>query len=79
MTECDEVAASLMPRYTDWLNIRKRSNNVTSLRQFVDERMPDESHTVRDNVVYSIMSFVGIVGVVQKPNSPGDSPLAGSW
>jgi hypothetical protein len=54
MTECDEVAATMYPNYCLWLFYFGDGNSMDAARKYVNEKMPDESVTIVDNVAQSL-------------------------
>jgi hypothetical protein len=63
MSECDEVADTLLPSVPDGASIGE-------VRYIVAKAIPGESVTITDNVTYSIMRGLRARAIRQKQESP---------
>lgn len=54
MTECDEVAETMVPGFLEGLRATDASPSMDAAREYVRKQMPDEGMTLRDNVAYSL-------------------------
>lgn len=58
MTEADEVAAVMLGSYKDWLKIIGLNNRRQLAREFVRERMREETETIIDNVAEALYNAI---------------------
>lgn len=52
-TECDEVACNMAEGYSAWLSLTHGST-MKLAREYVQTRLPNESHQVIDNVAQAL-------------------------
>jgi hypothetical protein len=55
MSECAEVAASMLSGYLRYVASTTGNNDWYSARDYVRMQMPDETVTIRDNVAQSLI------------------------
>jgi hypothetical protein len=62
MSECEEVAKTMIPRYLEWnttLPWIKQGHSMAKIRQWVMDQMKEyESYTVIDNVAEALIELV---------------------
>ncbi|TSP14047.1 hypothetical protein [Cupriavidus campinensis] len=54
MSECDEVAEAMLPRFMRWVRACAENRSMDAARIFVRSQMPDESSAIVGNVAWTL-------------------------